>query len=85
MRGFRRYATYRAATIAGAFTNTVFGVIIAYTYIALWDVRPSLGGYDIDQAVTYAWVAQALIAPVAIFGGFVVTQRMLSKFKKKQK
>ena len=74
MRGFRRYATYRAATLAGAFTNTVFGVIIAYTYIALWDVRPSLGGYDIDQAVTFAWIAQALIAPVAIFGGFVVDE-----------
>ena len=74
MRGFRRYSTYRAATLAGVFTNSVFGVIIAYTYIALWDVRPSLGGYDIDQAVTFAWIAQALIAPVAIFGGFVVDE-----------
>ena len=74
VRGFRRYATYRAATLAGAFTNTVFGVVIAYTYIALWEVRPSLGGYDIDQAVTFAWIAQALIAPVAIFGGFVVDE-----------
>ncbi len=25
--GFRRYATYRKATLAGAFTNIVFGVI----------------------------------------------------------
>jgi viologen exporter family transport system permease protein len=74
VRGFRRYSTYRAATLAGVFTNSVFGVIIAYTYIALWDVRPSLGGYDIDQAVTFAWIAQALIAPVAIFGGFVVDE-----------
>jgi len=74
VRGFRRYSTYRAATLAGVFTNSVFGVIIAYTYIALWDVRPSLGGYGIAQAVTFAWVAQALIAPVAIFGGFVVDE-----------
>ena len=44
--GFRRYATYRAATAAGVFTNTVFGFILAYTYIALWDERPHLGGYD---------------------------------------
>ncbi len=34
--GFRRYATYRVATLAGVFTNTVFGLIVAYTYIALW-------------------------------------------------
>ncbi|MBV9255191.1 MAG: ABC transporter permease, partial [Actinobacteria bacterium] len=26
-RGFRRYATYRAATVAGVFTNSVFGLI----------------------------------------------------------
>lgn len=35
LRGFRRYSTYRAATLAGAFTNSVFGVIIAFTFIAL--------------------------------------------------
>ena len=35
--GFRRYATYRVATAAGVFTNTVFGFIMAYTYTALWD------------------------------------------------
>lgn len=33
--GFRRYATYRVATAAGVFTNTVFGFILAYTCIAL--------------------------------------------------
>ena len=44
--GFRRYATYGSATLAGVFTNTVFGFIMAYTYIALWDQRPQLGGYD---------------------------------------
>ena len=74
VRGFRRYATYRAATVAGALTNSVFGVIIAYTYIALWDVRPSLGGYGVAEAVTFAWIGQALIAPVALFGGFIVDE-----------
>ncbi|MGH3454907.1 MAG: ABC transporter permease [Nocardioidaceae bacterium] len=72
VRGFRRYATYRAATVAGAFTNTVFGVIIAYTYLALWETRPDLGGYGVAQALTFAWVAQALIAPVGLFGGFII-------------
>jgi ABC-2 type transport system permease protein len=72
VRGFRRYVTYRAATVAGAFTNTVFGVIIAYTYLALWEARPDLGGYGVAQALTFAWVAQALIAPVGLFGGFII-------------
>lgn len=68
-RGFRRYSTYRAATIAGIFTNTVFGIIIAYTFLALWEQRPHLGGYGPQQALTFVWVAQALIMPVGLFSG----------------
>ncbi|MEV8415545.1 ABC-2 family transporter protein [Streptomyces niveus] len=67
--GFRRYATYRAATAAGVFTNTVFGFIGAYTYIALWEQRPNLGGYDLSQALTYVWLGQALLMTCAMMGG----------------
>ncbi|MBD0671250.1 ABC transporter permease [Kitasatospora sp. NPDC091335] len=66
---FRRYSTYRAATVAGTFTNTVFGVILAYTFLALWQARPGLGGYDQSQAVTYIWVSQSLLVTVAVWGG----------------
>ncbi|CAM5229346.1 ABC transporter permease [Streptomyces fumanus] len=74
--GFRRYATYRAATAAGVFTNTVFGLILVYTYLALWDERPHLGGYDQAQAVTYVWVGQALLSTLAIGGGGVEGELM---------
>ncbi|GAA4001030.1 ABC-2 family transporter protein [Streptomyces sp. NBC_01352] len=67
--GFRRYATYRVATAAGVFTNTVFGLILVYTYLALWEERPHLGGYDQAQAVTFVWLGQALYATLAIQGG----------------
>lgn len=67
--GFRRYATYRVATAAGVFTNTVFGFVLAYTYMALWKERPTLGGYDMPQALTYVWVGQALLATCALMGG----------------
>ncbi|MFI2432469.1 ABC transporter permease [Streptomyces sp. NPDC018693] len=67
--GFRRYATYRVATAAGVFTNTVFGLILVYTYLALWDEKPHLGGYDQAQAVTFVWLGQALYATLAIQGG----------------
>lgn len=66
---FRRYSTYRAATLAGAFTNTVFGFILSYTYLALWRARPGLGGYDTAQAVTYIWISQSLLVTVAVWGG----------------
>ncbi|MGV9312538.1 ABC transporter permease [Streptomyces sp. NPDC003691] len=67
--GFRRYAAYRIATAAGIFTNTVFGCIIAATYLALWEQRPRLGGYDAEQALTYVWLGQALLAASAMMGG----------------
>ncbi|MCT2591226.1 ABC-2 family transporter protein [Streptomyces sp. N2-109] len=66
---FRRYSTYRLATAAGVFTNTVFGFIVAYTYIALWSQRPELGGYDQAQALTFVWLGQALLAATALMGG----------------
>lgn len=67
--GFRRYATYRVATAAGVFTNTVFGFILSYTYLALWHQRPHLGGYDVSQALTYVWLGQALLMTCAMLGG----------------
>ncbi|MFV0135766.1 ABC transporter permease [Streptomyces sp. HMX87] len=74
--GFRRYATYRAATAAGVFTNTVFGLILAYTYVALWDQRPGLGGYDQAQALTYVWLGQVFLSTLALGGGGVENELM---------
>ncbi|GAA2396705.1 ABC-2 family transporter protein [Streptomyces glaucosporus] len=67
--GFRRYAAYRAATAAGVFTNTVFGFILSFAFMALWGERPGLGGYDREQALTFVWTGQALLAAMALLGG----------------
>ncbi|HET7070011.1 MAG TPA: ABC transporter permease, partial [Nocardioides sp.] len=68
-RSFRRFSTYRTATLAGIFTNSVFGVIYSYAYLALWHQRPDAGGYDATDAVTYVWIGQALLMTVALWGG----------------
>ena len=68
-RSFRRFSTYRVATLAGIFTNSVFGVIYSYAYLALWHQRPDAGGYDATDAVTYVWLGQALLMTVALWGG----------------
>jgi len=68
-RAFRRYSTYTAATLAGIFTNSVFGVIYSFAYLALWAQRPGAGGYDSVDAVTYVWIGQALLMTVALWGG----------------
>ncbi|WP_116949675.1 ABC transporter permease [Jiangella endophytica] len=66
--GFRRWSTYRLATAAGAFTNTVFGLIKAsITVGAIGAAGGTLAGYDALTGATYAWIVQALIAPVNVF------------------
>ncbi|MFJ8692926.1 ABC transporter permease [Streptomyces roseolilacinus] len=67
--GFRRHATYRVATAAGVFTNTVFGFVLTFTYVALWDERPRLGGYDMAEALAYVWIGQSLLAACSLMGG----------------
>ncbi len=68
-RAFRRYSTYTAATLAGLFTNCVFGAIICFVYLAVWEQRPQAGGYDASDAVTYVWLGQAMIMTVMLWGG----------------
>ncbi|WP_433258828.1 ABC transporter permease [Streptosporangium sp. CA-135522] len=67
--GFRRHSAYRAAALAGAFTNTVFGILRAYILIALWEARPGLAGYGVADAVTFCFLSQAFIGPMQVFGG----------------
>jgi ABC-2 type transport system permease protein len=67
-RGWRRYAAYPWATAAGAFTNTIFGFLQAYILLAIYRHRTDVGGFDASDAVTYVWLAQAMIMPVYLFG-----------------
>jgi len=66
--GFRRYSTYRLSVAAGAFTNSVFGLLRTSILVAtIAAAGGSLAGYDERSAVAYAWITQALIAPVNVF------------------
>ncbi|MCA2226436.1 ABC transporter permease [Nonomuraea aurantiaca] len=77
--GFRKHATYVWAAVAGAFTNSVFGILRAYILIALWQARPGLAGYDVTQAVTFCFITQALIGPMQLFGtGLAIPERIRS-------
>ena len=73
---FRRHAAYPLSALAEALTNSVFGIVRASILIALWKTRPSLGGYDSADAITFCFLTQALLAPVQIFGGIELTERV---------
>ncbi len=67
-RGYARYAAYRAATIAGLFTNTVFGFLRSFILLGLYEHRSVIGGYDATATLTYTWLTQALMTPVMVYG-----------------
>jgi NAD(P) transhydrogenase subunit alpha len=60
-----------------AVTNAISSVIIVGALIAT-------GPEDFSIAKVFGFIA-IVLASVNIFGGFLVTQRMLSMYKKKQK
>jgi ABC-2 type transport system permease protein len=75
-RGFRRAAAYPAATFAGVFTNTIFGFINAAVLLSIFHYREQAGGYDARDTVTYVWITQGLLMPVAIFGWYELALRI---------
>jgi ABC-2 type transport system permease protein len=75
-RGWRRYAAYPWATAAGVFTNTIFGFLQAYILLAVYRHRASIGGFDSADAVTFVWLAQAMIMTVYIFSWWELALRI---------
>ena len=71
-----------------AVTNAISSVIIVGALIAAATQTPGAG--DAGAASASVWVAKgagalaAGLAAVNIFGGFLVTQRMLAMYKKKE-
>ena len=63
----RRNLAYRSSAAAGVVTNTIFGCIRAYVLVALWKQKPEINGWDLADACTYAFLTQALIAPMGVF------------------
>lgn len=75
--GFRRWATYRQAALAGAFTNTVFGVVKVSVLLGVAAAAGgSVAGYDRLELSTYTWLSQGLIGVVHVFAWYEVAERV---------
>jgi ABC-2 type transport system permease protein len=67
-RALRRQLAYRTENLAGVVTNGFFGYLRAALLLAMYRTTNSVAGYDAQAAVTYAWITQALIMIVALWG-----------------
>jgi ABC-2 type transport system permease protein len=63
--GFRRYSTYRQATVAGAFTNTVFGFLRCYVLLAVAAAAPMWGAAELAERIRTGDIAADLLRPVS--------------------
>ena len=66
-------------------TNAISGIIIVGSLTLLCiesDANPSERSFDLSMILGYLGT---ILASINIFGGFLVTQRMLSMYKKKNK
>lgn len=77
-RGFQRTATYRMAAFSGAITNTFFGFLRAYTFIALYEARGEVGGYDLEDALTFTFLTQGMAALVELWAWWRIAESVQS-------
>jgi ABC-2 type transport system permease protein len=67
-RAVQRQLTYRTENLAGLFTNAFFGYLRGAFLLAIYRTTSDVAGYDASAALTYAWITQALIMVVALWG-----------------
>lgn len=76
--GFRRTAAYRAAAISGAITNTFFGFLRAYVFIALYGGRGDVGGYTLNDALLFTFATQGMAALVELWAWWKIAETVQS-------
>ena len=67
--------------------NLIIFVLAIYVgYHVVWNVTPALHTplMSVTNAISAIVIVGAMLAAVNVFGGFLVTRRMLEMFKKKE-
>ncbi len=74
---FQRHLAFRAANLAGIATNTFFGAVYIYIYVALYRERGQVGGLTLPGAITYAVISQSLLMVMSAFGNQDLSQAII--------
>src|SRR5437868_14518963 len=73
-RALQRQMAYRTENLAGLVTNAFFGYLRAAVLLAMYQSTNNVAGYDATDSVTYAWITQAMIMVIALWGWWDVDQ-----------
>ena len=74
--------------VSPTITNLIIFVLAIYVgYHVVWTVTPALHTplMAVTNAISAIVIVGAMLAAVNVFGGFLVTRRMLEMFKKKDR
>ena len=77
---FRQQLIYRGATVGGLVASVLFGVLGASVYGAVYAARGGapVGPLDRESALTYVWLAQALLVPTMVWGSWEIATAIRS-------
>ncbi len=67
-KSFQRELQYKTANYSGFVVNIFFFIVRAYVFMALYENRDVVAGYNVVDAITFAGLTQAMIMTVGIFG-----------------
>ena len=75
-RALQRQLAYRTENLAGLAANGFFGYLRAALLLAMYRTATTstVAGYDAERAVSYAWITQALIMIIALWGWWDVEE-----------
>ncbi|MGH3587718.1 MAG: ABC transporter permease, partial [Pseudonocardia sp.] len=76
--GYRRHSIYLTASLAGLFTNTVFGLLRAAVLLAVAGQGAGVAGYDAADIGTFVWLGQGLLAVVLLWPDRELARRVRS-------
>jgi ABC-2 type transport system permease protein len=76
--GFRRFSTYRQATVAALVTNIMFGFLRSYVLLAVAGIGGVVAGYDRSQLAGYVWAGQGLLGVIMLWGWTDLADRIRS-------
>ncbi len=79
-RSFQRHLAYRVATLAGLFTNAVFGVFFSSVYIAFYQggEQTAVAGFTLPQILTFVWIGQSLLMLVYLWNWWEIAASIQS-------
>ncbi len=76
-KSFQRSMAYRAANLAGIVTNTFFGAVYIFGYVALFRSRSQVGGLNLQDTITYAVLSQSLLMAMTAFGSIELSEAII--------